>query len=68
MLLVVMLLDTTKLGAVTLPVGLGVRTILPPPLFAWITTLLLLPNAPIVTSFPYTPRPAEEDRPTQFEI
>ncbi len=68
MLLVVILLDTTNLGAVTFPVEPGVRTMFPEPLFAWISTLLFAPNAPIVTAFPYTPRPAEEDRPTQFEI
>jgi hypothetical protein len=52
MLLVVILLDATKFVVETLPVGLGVRIILPPPLFAWISTLLLLPNAPIVIAFP----------------
>ena len=52
MLLVVMLLDTTNLGAVTLPVEPGVRTMFPEPLFAWISTLLFAPNAPIVTLSP----------------
>lgn len=45
MLLVVMLLDTTNLGAVTFPVVPGSNTMFPALVTDCSTTLLLLPNA-----------------------